>query len=293
MALTPFLISAAPKLADWITSFNFVSKWLPETNAIAAEDSAEYKDHVIIVGYGLNGQNIARAAKTSNVPYIVLELNPVTVQEQSEQGVPIHYGDATHAAILEHAGIARARVLVVVIYDSLATRKVVSIAHGLNPNVYIIARTRFVSEMETLYECGANEVIPEEFETSVEIFTRVLKKYLVAEDIIRSFTQQIRSNSYQMLRQPNKITSGLKDLEVHLPDIEISVFQLGDKPDFHNKQLQELDWKKKYGIIILAVRRNEKTFIELHGKDAVFKGDELIVIGKTENLANFSSLICD
>jgi CPA2 family monovalent cation:H+ antiporter-2 len=75
-------------------------------------------------------------------------------------------------------------VLVAVISDPAATRRIIEIARRLNPTLCIIARTRFVQEMKHLYELGANEVIPEEFETSVEIFTRVLVKYLISADEI-------------------------------------------------------------------------------------------------------------
>lgn len=87
-----------------------------------------------------------------------------------KKGEPIYYGDGTSQEILHKLGIKRAKVLVVAISDPSATRKIVQIAKTENPVIHIIVRTRFVTEIEELKKLGADEVIPEEFETSLEIF---------------------------------------------------------------------------------------------------------------------------
>jgi len=105
-------------------------------------------------------------------------MNPETVRNEQAQGEPICYGDATQEAVLQHANIKDASVAIVAINDPTATRRITEIARRLNPKAHIIIRTRYLQEMKPLYELGANEVIPEEFETSVEIFTRVWQSIL-------------------------------------------------------------------------------------------------------------------
>jgi CPA2 family monovalent cation:H+ antiporter-2 len=126
------------------------------------------KDHLLIIGYGLNGRNVARAARSAGIPYMIVEMNPVTVKKEKAKGEPIYFGDASQEAVLEHVGVQNARIMVVAIPDPVATRMVVASARSLNPRLHIITRTRYLPEMKPLYELGANEVIPEEFETSVE-----------------------------------------------------------------------------------------------------------------------------
>ena len=116
--------------------------------------------------------------KSQGIPYVVIEMNPQTVRVESAKGEPIYYGDASQEAVLEEVGIEKARVVVVVISDPLAIRKIAAAVRKENPNVFLIVRTRFVTEMESLYALGANQVIPEEFETSIEIFSRVLAQIL-------------------------------------------------------------------------------------------------------------------
>jgi len=102
--------------------------------------------------------------------------------------------------VLQHVGVQEARIMVIAIPDLVATRMIVTSARSLNPRLHIITRTRFLQEMKPLYELGANEVIPEEFETSVEIFSRVLARYFIPRDEIETFAAKVRSDGYGMFR---------------------------------------------------------------------------------------------
>lgn len=156
--------------------------------------------HVIIVGYGLNGRNLARVLREVAIPYRVLDLNPQVARQVRYEGEEIDFGDATRPAVLAGMGAARARALVVAISDAMATSRIVSHARRLNPRLYIIVRTRYVSEIPHLTRLGANEVIPEEFETSVEIFARVLQEYHVPRNVITLQVEMVRREGYGMLR---------------------------------------------------------------------------------------------
>jgi len=177
MGVTPFVINASYKPADFIvkmasgTAFGmklvkgFYSESLDEEKA-----EPEMKDHLIVVGFGFSGKTISTAAKAAGIPYVIVETNPDIVKEEKMKGERIYYGDATFGAVLEHAGIKNARVLITGISDAAATRKIVQTAKELNPNVCIIAKVRDLQEMKHLNALGADEIIPEEYETSVEIF---------------------------------------------------------------------------------------------------------------------------
>ncbi|PKP23750.1 MAG: hypothetical protein CVU06_06680 [Bacteroidetes bacterium HGW-Bacteroidetes-22] len=157
-------------------------------------------DLLIIIGYGINGRNVATAARRAGIRYRVLEMNPETVRMESSRGVPIAFGDATQTGVLEHAGIMLARVLVVTIAHPHGIRQITGLARRMNAGIHIIIRTRFIANIKPLFLLGANEVIPEEFETSIEIFTRVLIHYQVDQGKIAGLVSEIRANSYQFLR---------------------------------------------------------------------------------------------
>src|SRR6266568_3633838 len=185
MLVTPFLLQSGPALLDRLERVVPLDKLLPgfrPRGFAPVEDPVS--DHVVIAGYGLNGRNLAAALRSINAPYLIVELNAQTVRRARSEGEPAFYGDATREEILRALGVDRARLLVIAISDPAATRSMVRVARGVNPNLHIIARTRYVAEIPELTRLGANVVIPEEFETSIEIFARVLAHYNVPRDEI-------------------------------------------------------------------------------------------------------------
>jgi CPA2 family monovalent cation:H+ antiporter-2 len=157
-------------------------------------------DHVIIVGYGLNGRNVARALRRSGMAYTVLESNGQIVRQARLDREPVFFGDGTRAEVLDRVGIERARVVVFCLASLGDERRAVAVARHIQPQIHIVCRTRYVSEIAELRRLGADEVVPEEFETSLEIFARVLRKYAVPDDQIRLAAEAARGDHYEMLR---------------------------------------------------------------------------------------------
>lgn len=166
-------------------------------------EEPDLRDHVVIIGYGLNGRNLGRVLRKVGVPYPVLELNAQVVHEASAWGEKIVYGDATRKEVLRHVGLERARILVVAVSDPVAICHAIWLARRINPDIHAIVRTRYMAGLQDLPRLGANDVIPEEFETSIEIFSRVLREYGIARDVIRRRAEEIRRQGYEMLRTPS------------------------------------------------------------------------------------------
>lgn len=294
MAATPFIIALSPRIADIASrlpiSERLKSGLFPISGINVADKKERLKDHLIIVGFGINGRNLARAAKVAGISYIITEMNPETVRKERANGELIYYGDATQESVLEYAGIKDARVMVVAISDPAATRQIAAIAKGINPKIHIIARTRFVQEVKPLYELGANEVIPEEFETSVEIFTRVLNKYLVPTDEIEKFIAEVRSDGYEMFRSPAMSSPSLSDLTLHIPEIEICTLQVNEGSSIVGKSLAEIELRNRYGVTLLVIRRDSQILTNPDGDTEFSANDVLIILGEPDKIAEVASL---
>jgi len=295
MGATPFIMALAPRAADASLRLplplRLKSGFSTKSESMSSHRIQELADHLIIVGYGLNGRNVATAAKTAKIPYVIIEINPETVRKEKKAGEPIMYGDATHEAVLVHSGIEDGRVMVVVISDPNATGRITAVARRLNPRIHIIARSRFFEEVASLHELGANEVIAEEYETSIEIFSRVLSKYLVPKGEIQRFIMETRVGGYQMFREPIQNSGSWCDLELHLSGMEITTVRASEKAPLVGKSLAETGLRKKYGVTLLAVKRGEKVMANPDGQMQIREGDILIIIGSPDSIVTVIDLL--
>ncbi|MCB2186017.1 MAG: cation:proton antiporter [Deltaproteobacteria bacterium] len=279
MALTPLLLH--------------VGLHLPGTRGRSLNGepgAAGLADHVIVVGFGLNGQNVTRACRAAGVPYVILEMNARTVRDQAKEGEPIVFGDAVNPAVLEHAGVTRARALVITMADPVGSRRVTALAKSLNPRLHLIVRTRYLQEMEELVRLGADEVIPEEYETGVEIFTRLLRAFLVPEEDIARLVAELRSGHYQMFRglsTPTPAQQGVCDL---FRDLEITTLRVRAGARLAGQTIGQVGLRRLHGVTVLAVRGPGGLEAQ-PGADTLLREDDLVVLlGAPENLAMVTPL---
>jgi CPA2 family monovalent cation:H+ antiporter-2 len=293
MVLTPFLIAGSPRLARRILALPLPARLKAGGSLYQAPKETFLGDHLVIVGFGLNGRNIARAALQTAIPFVILETNPDTVREERKAGLPIHYGDATHEPVLDSAGIRSARTLVVAINDPTATRRIVELARRLNRRLHIIVRTRYLGEMAALHDLGADEVVPEEFETAIEIFARVLRKYLVPKPEIDRYVSEIRTGGYDMLRTLSPEASTCQDVSICLPDAEVVTFRIGEGSAAAGRTIGELALRKEHGVTILAIRRGGGMQYNPDHLMALSAGDILVAFGAPENTAAVAELFTE
>lgn len=147
--------------------------------------------------------------------------------------------------------------------------------------------------MKPLHGLGADEVIPEEFETSVEIFTRVLMKYLIPRDEIDRLTAVVRSDGYEMFRSITREPPSFHDLKLHIPDIEIITLRVGERSPIVGRSLAQIELRRRYEVTLLAIRRDSQTFSNPHGDMELCAGDLLFVLGQAERIAGIMGLLQD
>ena len=280
MMATPFLMRAAP----WVAS-SFVRHVVrgrePEDTGAETSGAERIENHVIVSGYGMNGKNLARVLRSTHVPYVVADLNDAMVREGREAGEPIFYGDVNNPEILDRLGVGRARMLVLAISDPMATRRAVAVARRANPRLAILVRTRYVADVDDLVALGANAVIPEEFETSVEIFSRVLREYHVPDHVISQQEELIRSGTYRILRErvPSRNEGLLSEFETFLRRKVIEVFFVSPDSPWAGRPLGDLPAVNGAGIVLLAVLRGDRAIVQPSPEERIEAGDKLVLFG--------------
>lgn len=290
MLLTPFIIILSEKIAFGILKVQFLDKILKTKKQETEIEIEKIENHLIIVGFGINGSNLVKAAQYMNIPYLVIELNAQTVREQKNNGINIIYGDATQTHILETMHLSKARALVIAISDPKATKTIMSNVRTMSQSIYTIVRTRFVKEMEELNALGADEVIPEEFETSIEIFTRVLHNFLIPQEDIDNFTNSLRSDNYSLFQKKSSFPRAYRLPEI--PDFNIISLKVNrDTSKIIRKTIGDLDIRNQYGINILSIQRKDDFINIVKPSEKICRGDVLFVQGKQQHIEDFSKLI--
>jgi CPA2 family monovalent cation:H+ antiporter-2 len=275
LAATPFLVTAGRRLADRIQE---------GAGDNDADDRTEpLKRHIIIVGYGLNGQNVARVLVSTGVRHVVLEEESDRIAAARAAGSRAIMADGADVHALRLAGIDDAVAVIIAISDPDGTRRIVRFCRTLNPNVHIIVRTRYVSEVERLRQLGADEVIPEEFETSLEIVTRTLRVLCVPQNIVANQIRLLRDEGYRMLRDPAvRATDGRRLSAVFAAGMSQTYIVLPDS-NAEGKTLNELALTTD-GVGIAALLRDAKALSPLPLDEPLQAGDTMLLVGAHEDL---------
>jgi CPA2 family monovalent cation:H+ antiporter-2 len=259
----------------------------------AAEDGdSGLSDHVIVVGYGVNGHNLARVLTSTHIPFCIVEMNQGLAREAQAGGARVIVGDAARAVILRHAGLARARALVVGINDVLATRRVVSIARAASPGLHIVVRSSNVRELDDLMQRGADVVVPADFEASVKIFSHVLEELGVPRNILGAQIAAVRAGGYGVFRgRSSGSQESLEDLLKVLNLAATQTFFLPDSSPAAGQTLRELDLRNRTGVNIIAVVRDRNPVTSLEADFRLAANDVLVLVGAHAQLLEAKKLL--
>jgi len=285
MGLTPLCMRIAGPMANYVTGI-LPHSWTRGGRVFAEKEKrVRLTDHVIIAGYGVNGRNLAKVLKHLKIPHIVIETNPFTVSAEKKRGEHIIFGDASKPEVLQHAHIEKARIMVVAISDAAAGRRIAALARQLNPAIHLIVRTRYILEVEPLFKLGVNEVIPEEFETSVEILSRVLKRFMVPQDVIENSIADVRRDGYEMFRSVSKRHSHAVGIAGFLVGAEIGTFVVHKGSPLMGTSLRDGVLRSRSGATILAIKRGGDTVPNPDPVWELKEGDIVLLLGSPEQLA--------
>lgn len=249
------------------------------------------RQHAIILGFGFHGKNIAQVLKKAQIPYVVIDNDLGIVRKYRSRGEPIYFGDATSADILLHLGLKKAHVIICTINDPIVQRTVIGNTRQHNKCAYIIIRTREVNEVETLKQLGANDVIPEEFETTMEILHRILIYYQTPPATIEKLFEDIRNKHYSLLTESTIDKMSILGQYQCIPDI--TVFSIYVEKDFSciGKTIDQLDLRARTNTVLLAIRRDNMLLTGEQIYTPIQENDILIFSGSYHNFLKAQELL--
>ena len=292
MFLTPLLVRAAPHVRAGEKLLAPLGKLLgartiDEAALVLGEKPT---GHVVLVGFGLSGQLIARALQACGVKYVALELNADTVRTAREQGATVYYGDATSEEALAHANLAQARALVLVMNDPAAVQRVVATATRVAPHVPVLLRARYLAEKAGLLQLGAHDVVAEEVEGGLEMLSRVLRWLETPRNLIE---KQLREARVATQTSERKVTVPRKTLgEMRaLADLKLESVLIEAGAPGAGKSAVQLDLRRKTGALMIAVQRGLALLEEPDPHAAWEPGDVVFLAGTSDAIRKATALL--
>jgi len=284
MFLTPLIVYKAPHFTAGERILDPLAKLL---RAKSAEDLEQktvgHNDHVIIIGYGISGELLTSSLRSLNIESVVLEMNSDNVTKGRERGDPVYYADATSEEALGHAHLESCRAVVIMINDHGASKRVLATIERMNVNVPVFVRTQYLKGIQDFRNFNTSGVVACELEGGLEVLSRVLRKLEVPKNLI---VREIENARNQTISSERKFKGSALPLHEHseLSDliVENIILTVGSKAE--NKTARELDLAEKTGVLLIAIKRDEKLLLHRLAETKMRAGDVIYCIGHKEDL---------
>ena len=278
MVVTPALLGVAPVIGSWLAA-----RTKPDHSDEAGPESAHLSDHVVILGFGMGGQLLARALRQLATPYVVLDLNGATVRLARKEGESIFFGDATNEDALRAAGVARAKAVVGVLSDPYSAARALTAIRRINDSVPIILRMRYKSEADTAMRQGATVAVAEEMEASLEVLAQTIARLDVPGNVIDVLLDSYRRESMgiRTLRAPGQPLDSLPSAISNTP---IATHALGAGDWAAGRTLAEVNLRADTGALVIAVQQGGRYTTSPPADLLLAAGDVLYILGDDSDI---------
>jgi CPA2 family monovalent cation:H+ antiporter-2 len=291
MALTPSMIQKSDRLSAWVNDL-LMSEALKarfprliKSSILPASSDLKLKDHLVLIGFNDTGKNIAKVLRMASINFVAIDSDPeVVLSSRNKKNAHVIFGNATNPTILKHVGIEHARAVVITLGQAEEVKSVVSEIRKISTTCHIIATSGSLQDMSAILESGVNEAVSAQFETSVEIVTRVLSRYFVPRNEIDDFVVRLRGLNYSMMRTIRYEQQGLQDYRLEISDTEILTFKIRAASPLSGKKLSDLQLRIDWGVSVLAIKRGGDISANPSGDMTINENDILVVFGSHENV---------
>lgn len=242
-------------------------------------------NHVIICGYGRSGQYLGRFLREENIAYVALDIDPSRVLEAAAAGENVMFGDAARRVVLEAAGGARAKALIISYADNRAAMKILHIVQENYPQLPVIVRTVDDANMEALREAGATEVVPEILEGSLMLASHALMLLGVPLHRVVKRIRLFREERYQLFKGyfhgiSDAEDESLEKQQVRLHSVIISPGSFAIGRRLADMQLEYFD------VEVKSIRRPNSNGTVPTDESLLAEGDVIVLLGQPTGLTN-------
>lgn len=292
LLLAPFLLKITPFLIRQLSELTWLNQLLrvtPEPKIVG--DEAALENHIVVAGYGRVGQTLVRMLYFQGHSILVIDNNEASFATLREQGIPYLFGDAASEVVLEKANLSAAKSMAITLPDPMATRLAVNRALSLAPDLDVTVRAHMNSEIESLYQLGANEVVQPEFEAALEMGAHMLLKLGDTPQAVQQMVNRYRSGRYRDILPARADYWGWTDLNTVIAGLEHNWYEVTDALPIVGQTLAETNIRRLTGATVMAVERDRTMFRYPTGEMRLAIGDRVLIVGNQEELEAFEQLV--
>ncbi|HET6616803.1 MAG TPA: cation:proton antiporter [Gemmatimonadota bacterium] len=254
----------------------------------------DIEDHVVVVGFGRSGKAASTVMRQVGVPFIVIEFDHNLVAAAREQGLATVWGDASHAEVLEAAGVRRARMMLVAVSDAVSGRMAVEKARALNPELRIVARALYPEHLGELANLGVYQAVQPEMEAGLEMVRQILSGYGTPVEDVRRFTEAVRDDLYGPLWEGGlsaRYHSILEELGHERDAVVIEWFVVPRGPVEVTRTIRELEVRNATGAVVVAIIHGRVVDPRPGPESEIHGGDRVALLGAAEERVAARELI--
>lgn len=237
------------------------------------------ENQVLICGFGRVGQTISRFLNAEGITHIAVDNDPMRVQEAVAGGARVYFGDSARKDILRAVGAEAVDLIIVSFADDLRALGVLKELRQLNPEAYIIVRSRDDTRLTQLQHAGASMVVPDTLEASLMLISHVLSRSGIPIRRILARLDKERRNHYGDMHGFFQ-GSGTDMTSEAVDKLEfLRALTLPENAWVNGKQIGELDWEK-HQVQLKALRRDDEEYSDPDPDTQLQSQDVVLLIGK-------------
>lgn len=285
IVLNPLLFRAIPWAERQLRRAPALWRRLDHSVPTPAPSTHGLEDHVVVVGYGRVGEHIVHVLQELKVPHLVVERDAARAAEFQRAGMPTLFGDAANSELLTHAGLERARALVVTTPDEAAAELVVAAARDLAPQLPIVARAATRDGVRRLAGHGAQNVIQPELEGGLEVLRHTLLALGYPQLHVQRYADAVRNDAYDITVTTPAERQTLDDLMAAVRGMEIVWHSLLANSPLVGRTLAEINLRAHTGASVVGLVREGRVLANPKSSTVFAAGDLLGLLGDAAQVA--------
>lgn len=285
ITINPLMFRSIGRVEGWLKQQPAVWRMMDHHGHFPIADVESLSDHVVVIGYGRVGQHIVNVLGQLNVDRLVIDSDARRVEELNAQGVPTLFGDAGSSEVISHAGLKRARLLVITIPEEATTEVIVRAAREQNPELTIIARAATTPGIKRLAKLGARQVIHPELEGGLQIVRRTLLQLGFPLIKVQQYADMVRSDHYDVSINTEQERQLLQDLLSASDNIGLTWLRLAEDNPLVGKTLAETNVRATTGASVVAIMRGRDLIPNPEPHARLRAGDLVGLVGDDKQLS--------